>query len=146
MRSSRRGRDGILDLVPAHVHAERYRKRQEAVCFGITRIDQRPCSEERRRLNVGPRTTVQQRQGTDDAFPCVEAFGRLALRAQTLRRVELRAYRCHDLLGDIVLDREGIGEFAIIALGPDMMPGRESKSCAVIRTWLPALRTLPSST
>jgi hypothetical protein len=49
-------------------------------------------------------------------------------------------------LRELVLDGENVGEVAIEPAGPDMPPLLESINCAVTRTRLPALRTLPSST
>jgi hypothetical protein len=63
-----------------------------------------------------------------------------------LTRGQLQLERGHDLLRELVLDGENVGEVAIEPAAPDMPPLLESINCAVTRTRLPALRTLPSST
>ena len=60
---------------------------------------------------------------------------------------QLALQRRDDLFGEFVLDGEDIGEVSIEPVGPDVARrSRESINCAVTRTRLPALRTLPSST
>ena len=41
-----------------------------------------------------------------------------------IRGIELRLDRSHDLLGNIVLDSEGVRKLAIITFSADMMPSR----------------------
>jgi hypothetical protein len=56
--------------------------------------------------------------------PCVEAFRPSTLEALVLGCVELGLDRPDDAPGDIILEREEVREFDIVALRPDMTPGR----------------------
>jgi hypothetical protein len=54
--------------------------------------------------------------------------------------------RAGDAGRDLVLQLENVVERAVEAFGPDVSAVVASTSCPVMRTRLPALRTLPSST
>ena len=51
-----------------------------------------------------------------------------------------------DRKGDLVLHGEDIGQIAVVAFCPDMVPGLASMSCAVDADPVTARRTLPSRT
>src|SRR5260370_36202556 len=59
-----------------------------------------------------------------DKAPGVEVFGPPALKALLLGREQPRLDRSGDALGDLVLEGEEVGEFDIVALRPDLEPGR----------------------
>src|SRR6516164_3123859 len=69
------------------------------------------------------RARIDTGKRTHDTLPGVQAFRLLALCSYTLGSVKLRLNRCHYPLSYLVLKRKDAGEFPIIALGPDMMPG-----------------------
>src|SRR5499426_2780475 len=51
-------------------------------------------------------------------LPGVEALRRLALTAEVFRGIELRLDRCHDALGNLVLDGKEVGQLAVVPVGP----------------------------
>ena len=66
--------------------------------------------------------------------------------ARLLGRAERHLQPVDDLLRQVVLDGEYVGQVAIIALRPEMGAVVASMSCAVTRTRLAAWRMLPSRT
>jgi hypothetical protein len=56
-------------------------------------------------------------------IPSIEAAGRLASGAKIFRGVELWLNRGDDGFGDLVLNRENVGKFAVVAFRPDVTPG-----------------------
>jgi hypothetical protein len=59
-----------------------------------------------------------------DTAPGIQALRGPPLKAQVLRGKDLRFDRGNDHRGDLVLDREDVGNGAIVTLGPDMRAGR----------------------
>jgi hypothetical protein len=51
-----------------------------------------------------------------DQIPCVHALRRLPLHARRLGHENLRRYRTNDAIRDVVLQREDVGQFAIVLL------------------------------
>ena len=50
------------------------------------------------------------------------------------RRAKGHFERVDDAAGDVVLDREEVSQFAVVALGREVSPFAASMSCAVIRS------------
>ena len=59
-----------------------------------------------------------------DAIPGIELAGILALRVLNLGRHDTRGDRADDVLRDLVLDGKHIGQFAIVALRPEVVAAR----------------------
>ena len=78
--------------------------------------------------------------------PGARSIGRTALRTRLRLAQNCGSMAATTLARHLVLHREDVVEVAVVALGPEMRAGRRSISWAVMRTRLPALRTLPSST
>jgi len=57
----------------------------------------------------------------DHHFPRIEIFGRTALRAQRFSLKQFRFNGGDHLLGDFILQSENIGQFAVVAIRPDMV-------------------------
>ena len=63
------------------------------------------------------------RQRAHHQIPGVHAIGCLALRVKIFRRVKLRFDRGNNRLSDLVLNREYVGNIAIVAFGPYVAAG-----------------------
>src|SRR5262245_11294415 len=54
----------------------------------------------------------------------LDAFGAATLDRLPFAGEEFELQRCDDGLRNLVLDGENVGEIAVVAFGPDMIPGR----------------------
>jgi hypothetical protein len=64
-------------------------------------------------------------------------------RARSIRPIDRVLEDTDDAVGQLVLDREQVGQLAVVAFGPQVVPGRRIDQLPRHRTRLPALRTLP---
>ena len=67
------------------------------------------------------------RQSAHHQIPGIHAIGRLALGAEIFRSVKLRFDRANDSLRDLVLNREDVGNIAIVTFCPNM-----AASCYIV--------------
>ncbi len=116
-------RDGHVR--PAHVDAERVARRKHAERLAVVGVDRGRLLQQRlgHHLILAGHPPVM-RQRAHHQVPGIQAVRRLAPGAEILRRIELRLDRGDDGLGDLVLDREHVGELAVVALRPDVAAGR----------------------
>ena len=70
-------------------------------------------------LLVGARAP-HVRQRLQDQIPCIDALRRLAANARRFGDKDLRPDRTDDLVGDVVLQLEDIGQLAIVSVRPQM--------------------------
>ena len=73
---------------------------------------------------VGGGQLPEMRERARDKIPGIEIVDRSRLAAHTLGRHELRLDRCGDARRDLVLQREDVGQLAVVSLCPDMIAGR----------------------
>jgi hypothetical protein len=78
--------------------------------------------------------------------PGIKAFGRSAHRALSLSLGNGRSDGDRYRLGDLVLDREDIGEIAVVTLGPNVVAGFGLDQLRGDADAVAGLRRLPSST
>ena len=78
-----------------------------------------------RHFIILPRDPPIMRQRTHHQLPRIHTVGVLAPHAKVFRRIELRFDGSDDRFCNFVLDSEHIGEVAIVALRPNMAPGRD---------------------
>src|SRR5262249_12337669 len=62
-------------------------------------------------------------KGPHEQVPSIEAFWKLALRAKVFCGVNLRLDPCDDGFRDFILDREHVGEAAVLAFSPKLAAG-----------------------
>jgi hypothetical protein len=67
----------------------------------------------------------------------------MALAVDSGARAQQGAQLLHHRLRDVVLHREDVVELAVIRFRPQVRIGRDLDHCAVMRTRVPDLRTLP---
>ena len=109
---------------PAHMGAECVARGKHAKCLTIIWIDRSCFFEQRLRDHVVlSRQPPIVGQPTHHKIPSVHAVGCFALSAEIFRCVKLRFDRADDSLCYFVLNREHVGNVAIVAFGPDMAAG-----------------------
>ena len=101
------------------------RKGEIAQCHRIRRVERDRLFEQKSRLgHIFPGETPDMPMGAHRAVPCVELVRVLAPGLLHLGRYDAGSKFAGDRLRDLVLHREHIGEFAIIAVGPQVSAAR----------------------
>src|ERR1700733_5010804 len=98
--------------------------REQAVSHAIAGIDLDGLLEQLRGLRLTRRIVPGQCIAPEDTLVGLKTRRTLAARAIRIGHLNATYQRAHDLLRDLVLDRKDLGCVSVIAIAPDLLPGR----------------------